>query len=144
MNSTKQLSSNSLHLLSLPWRVPCGFPSPADDFKGKRVDVLAELVKHPNATFLFRNRGVSMLLAGIHDGDILVVDRAERVRHGDVVLAVVDGDFTCKYVQLHPRFALVAATADGEVMAFSDAQEVEVWGVVISSFRLHRPCEVSI
>lgn len=118
--------------------MPCGFPFPADDFKSKRVDVLAELVKHPNATFLFRNRGVSMLLAGIHDGNILVVDRAERVRHWDVTLAVVDGNFTCKYVQLHPCFALAAGTADGDVMTLSDEQEVEVWGVVITSFRLHR------
>ena len=73
--------------------VHAGFPSPAEDFAVERLDLTTILVTHPQATFIVRLRGDSMREAGIFDGDLLVVNRALKPIHTDVVLAVVDGEF---------------------------------------------------
>ena len=80
--------------------VPAGFPSPADDHSARRIDVLEHLVKHPQATFQMRVRGESMREAGIGDGDVVLVDRAITPRSGQIVVAVVDGDFTVKQLKM--------------------------------------------
>ncbi|MBK6906509.1 MAG: translesion error-prone DNA polymerase V autoproteolytic subunit [Rhodocyclaceae bacterium] len=87
-------------------RIRAGFPSPAEDFQAKRIDVLEHLIKHPQATYSMTVRGESMREAGIFDGDVLLVDRAIKPSHGQIVVAVVDGDFTCK--QLWQRGAAQA------------------------------------
>ena len=69
--------------------VHAGFPSPAEDFAVERLDLTTILVTHPQATFIVRLRGDSMREAGIFDGDLLVVNRALKPIHTDVVLAVV-------------------------------------------------------
>jgi DNA polymerase V len=68
-------------------KVCAGFPSPAEDFAVKRIDLTQELVTHPQATFLLRVSGESMREAGIFDGDMLVVNKALKPRHGQVVVA---------------------------------------------------------
>ena len=93
-------------------KVCAGFPSPAEDFAVKRIDLTQELVTHPQATFLLRVSGESMREAGIFDGDMLVVNKALKPRHGQVVVAVVDGEFTVKYLyQRAGRVKLRAANA---------------------------------
>ena len=77
--------------------VPAGFPSPADDFLVKRLD-LNDLIAHPAATFMWRASGFSMIEAGIDDGDLLVVNRALTPLHMNIVVAQVDGEFTVKYL----------------------------------------------
>ncbi|HPC48368.1 MAG TPA: translesion error-prone DNA polymerase V autoproteolytic subunit, partial [Deltaproteobacteria bacterium] len=77
-------------------RVSAGFPSPADAFVDGRLDLNEHLVAHPAATFFVRVEGTSMIDAGIHPGDILIVDRALEPRNGSVVVAVLDGEFTVK------------------------------------------------
>ena len=72
-------------------RAPAGFPSPAADHYDKRLDLNEHLVLHPEATFFLRVKGDSMIGAGIHDGDLLVVDRSLEPNHGRVVIAVLDG-----------------------------------------------------
>ena len=69
-------------------KVCAGFPSPAEDFAVKRIDLTQELVTHPQATFLLRVSGESMREAGIFDGDMLVVNKALKPRHGQVVARV--------------------------------------------------------
>ena len=73
-----------------------GFPSPADDFIERPLDLNEQLVSNPIATFFVRASGNSMDGAGIHDGDLLVVDRSVTPAHGKVVIAVVDGGLTVK------------------------------------------------
>lgn len=88
-----------------------GFPSPAEDFLDDEIDLHRLLVRNPAATYLYRAQGWSMMLAGICDGDILVVDRSIEPRHGDVVLATWDGQQpVCKvlhvavdHIELHSR-----------------------------------------
>lgn len=116
--------------------VQAGFPSPADDFAVERLDLTTILVTHPQATFLVRVRGDSMREAGIFDGDLLVVDRAIKPAHGDVVLAVVDAEFTCKTLWLRQgRMKLVAANPTFPEIVPKDGQSVEIWGVVTASIK---------
>ncbi|SQC42233.1 Error-prone repair protein UmuD [Klebsiella pneumoniae] len=84
----------------------CGFPSPAQDYVEKRIDLNELLVQHPSATYFVKAAGDSMIDAGIDEGDLLVVDSARKAEHGDIVIAAVGGEFTVKKLQLLPRVQL--------------------------------------
>lgn len=117
-------------------KVRAGFPSPAEDHETKPLDLSSELVKHPQATFFIRVSGESMKDAGIFDGDMLVVDKAIKPRHGQVVVAVVDGEFTVKYLfNRGGRVKLKAANATYPDITPKDGQTMEVWGVVTASIK---------
>ena len=116
--------------------VQAGFTSPAEDMLVKRVDLMAELIKHPQASYLLRVRGESMRGVGIFDGDVVLVDKAIRPRSGQVVIAVVDGDFTCKTLQmLAGRIKLKAANPTYPDIVPKDGQTVEIWGVVVATIK---------
>ena len=111
--------------------VQAGFPSPAEDFAAKRIDLNEELIVHPQATFYMRVAGSSMVGHRIDDGDLLVVDRAIRPRHGHIVVAVLDGEFTVK--QLYSRGGRIKLKAGNPTypdIVPKDAQELVIWGVV--------------
>jgi DNA polymerase V len=130
------LDVSAISALSLKSSVRAGFPSPAEDFQAKRIDVLERLVKHPQATYSMTVRGESMREAGIFDGDVLLVDRAIKPSHGQIVVAVVDGDFTCKELWLRGgRLKLKAANPTFADITPAEGQTVEVWGVVIASIK---------
>ena len=80
--------------------VVAGFPSPTEQYLEPPLDLNELLVKRPAATYFVRVEGDSMIGAGIHDGDLLVVDRSLRPASGDVIIASVDGDFTVKTLRL--------------------------------------------
>ncbi|MDO9437731.1 LexA family transcriptional regulator [Hydrogenophaga sp.] len=116
--------------------VQAGFPSPAEDFAVNRLDLTELLVLHPQATYLLRVAGASMRDAGIDDGDTIVVDKAIKPRHGHIVVAVVDGEFTVKYLhQRAGRVRLKAANPTFPDIIPKDGQTVEVWGVVTSCIK---------
>ncbi len=77
-------------------RASCGFPSPASDYLEGKLDLNTHCVSHPAATFYLRAEGESMTGVGIFPGDLLVVDKSLTPRHGDVVIALLDGGFTVK------------------------------------------------
>ncbi len=117
-------------------RVPAGFPSPAQDHTQNRVDLNEILILNPLSTFLFHVSGDSMKNAGIVDGDKLVIDRSIEPKHGQVVVACVDNEFTVK--RLYRRAGvvkLVPANPDFPTIVFSDGQEMTVWGVVTWNLR---------
>lgn len=127
------LNADALILPLVGDRVQAGFPSPAEDFNTKRIDLTEQLIKHPQATFLLRVRGDSMREAGIFDGDVLVVDKAIRARHGHVVVvvALVDGEFTVKHLhKLHGLMRLVAANPTYPDIVPREGRTIEVWGIV--------------
>lgn len=131
-----QVASVPLHVLDLMASVRAGFPSPAEDLGAKRIDLTAQLIKHPQATFMLRARGDSMRDAGIFDGDVLVVDRAITARSGHVVIAVVEGEFVCKTLSLRAgRIKLKAANPSYPDIVPKDSQTVEIWGVVIHAIK---------
>ncbi|MDU5045065.1 MAG: S24 family peptidase [Enterobacter roggenkampii] len=76
--------------------VSCGFPSPAQDYVEKRLSLDDLCIRYPESTYLVRAEGDSMLNAGIKDGDLLIVECIREAKHGDIVIAAVDGEFTCK------------------------------------------------
>ena len=80
--------------------VVAGFPSPAEQYQEQALDLNELLVRRPAATFFVKVEGDSMIGEGIHDGDLLVVDRSLRPASGDVIIACVDGEFTVKTLRL--------------------------------------------
>lgn len=112
-------------------RVSAGFPSPADDFADKKIDLNEHLIRHPAATFYVRAVGDSMTGLGIFSGDLLVVDRAEEVRDGAVVVAVIDGEFLVKQVRKEgKRLQLLPANDRYQPLEVTEEMEFELWGVV--------------
>ena len=87
-----------IHIPLYSHAVPAGFPSPADDYVEARLSLDELLVQRKESTFFVRAKGNSMVGAGIFDGDLLVVDKSLDAHVGDIVVAVVDGDFTVKYL----------------------------------------------
>ena len=84
------------HIPLMAWQVPCGFPSPAEDYVERPLDFNDLLIEHPAATFAVHVEGDSMIGAGIFPGDIAVFDRAVEPTHNAVVLALLDGAFAIK------------------------------------------------
>ncbi len=111
--------------------VQAGFPSPADDFIDKRLDLNEHLIQHPAATFFVRAVGDSMLGAGIHDGDLLIVDRAVEAQVGKTIIAAVHGELTVKRLERKGEcLLLVPANPDYPSIDVTDGEGFEIWGVV--------------
>ncbi|MFP1738800.1 translesion error-prone DNA polymerase V autoproteolytic subunit [Lonsdalea quercina] len=106
-----------------------GFPSPAQDYVEKSLDLNELLIKHPSATYFVRASGESMVDVGIHDGDLLVVDRSITASHGDVIIAAIDGEFTVKTLALKPRLALLPMNP-AYAPLYPDPNALEIFGVV--------------
>lgn len=119
--------------------VQAGFPSPADDYLRSVVSLDEELILHPAATFLVRVVGESMRDANISEGDVLIVDKALDPRHGDVVIAALDGELTVKRLSRRGgRIRLLPANPQYPVIEISPEQELVIWGVVTATIRRYR------
>jgi DNA polymerase V len=130
-----------MSVMELETPVHAGFPSPAEDFQAKRIDIFEHLVTHPQATYYMSIRGHSMEGVKIFDGDVVLVDRAVRPVHGHIVVAVVDNEFTCKQLWLRGgRLKLMAANPTFADIVPTEGQTVEVWGVVFASFKQFKCC----
>jgi DNA polymerase V len=117
--------------------VSAGFPSPADDSIERTLDLNEFLIQHPSATYFVRVEGNSMLDAGIHSGDILVVDWSIEPKSGDVVVAVVNDEFTVKrFRRAKGKCYLLAENPDFKPIEIKDGMHVEVRGVV--TYAIHK------
>ena len=113
------------------WAVPAGFPSPAADHTRKQIDLNEHLIRNKEATFIFRVKGDSMVGIGIYDGDELLVDRSIEPKHGNIVLAVLNNEFTVK--KLYRRGGVVKLLAENLIyppIVVKDGEELTIWGVV--------------
>jgi len=131
---------NSLKPLLLPLyqsSVSAGFPSPADDYIERYLDLNELLIHHPSSTFLARAKGDSMIEIGIHCGDILIVDRAVTPQHLDVVVAALDGELVCKLLDTHHQ-CLLPANHDYHPINIGEMSDFMIEGVVVASIRCHR------
>lgn len=111
--------------------VAAGFPSPADDYLEEYLDVGEYLVQNPASTFFVRVQGESMTGDSIHPGDILVVDRSLTPKHRDIVIAILNTEFTVK--RLHQQggiIRLLPANPAYRVIEISEGDQFQVWGVV--------------
>jgi DNA polymerase V len=117
--------------------VQAGFPSPADDYIERQLDLNDLMVKHPAATFFVRVEGESMRDAGIHTDDILVVDRSVEATNGKIVVAVINGEFTVKRFTNDANGAyLVPENPDFPKIKIDENSEFQIWGVVM--YVIHR------
>lgn len=111
--------------------VPAGFPSPAEEYLEKSLDLNEHLVPRPEATFFVRVSGDSMTGAAIHHDDILVVDRSMSPRPGNVVIACVDGEFTVKRLRkTEEGFELAPENEGYSTIAITPDTDFNIWGVV--------------
>ncbi len=121
--------------------VSAGFPSPADDYVEERLSIDKLIIRNPASTFFVRVDGVSMQGAGIYHGDILVVDRSLRPKHNDVIVAVLDGEYTVKrLVKTLNGYFLRAEHPGYPPIPLHEHTDFLAWGVVIKV--LHDPYPV--
>jgi len=119
-------------------KVQAGFPSPADDHMERSLDLNEHLVANPASTFFVRVQGDSMRDAGILGGDILIVDRSVEPCDRQIVVAMLDGDFTVK--RLRKRQGKVFLEAENYTflpLEVTENQELVIWGAV--TFVIHQP-----
>ena len=113
--------------------VSAGFPSPADDYLEGVLDLNTHLVREPNATFFVRANGESMIGAGIHDGDLLVVDRSAQVTDGKVVIVALNGELTVKrFRKQKGKSWLMPENPKFKPIVLNEDDDARLWGVVTS------------
>lgn len=133
----QNLSSNT-PIWYIPSTVQCGFPSPAEDHQRTRLDIHDLLINQADATFFMRARGQSMRDAGIDDGDYIIVDKSINARHGHIVLAIIDGEFTLKRLyQKNNITKLQAANPCFTDILIKSEQELSIWGVITWTLKCH-------
>jgi DNA polymerase V len=118
-------------------RIPAGFPSPAEDFMEKSLDLNDYLIKNQASTFLVRVRGNSMINAGIFDEDLLVIDRSVEPADGRIVLGVLNGEFTVKRIMKKGKQLILAS--ENEIfkhIEVTEEMDFQIWGVV--TFSIHK------
>lgn len=129
-NVMKWVSHKGYRLPFFQHAISAGFPSPADD-EMQELDLNELLIVHPEATFFLRVSGMSMIKAGIHDKDILVVDRSLEPVHGKIVIASLNGELTVK--RLYKKSGKLQLVAENEAYAPVDIApdaDFRIWGVV--------------
>ncbi len=111
--------------------VRAGFPSPADDYIEGHLDLNTHLIKRPAATFFVTAVGDSMVNAGIHSGDLLVVDRSIEATHDRIVIAAVNGELTVKRLsRVNNRVQLVPENPNYPIIDITAEHDIVIWGVV--------------
>jgi len=129
------LDENRIHIPLYVEPVSAGFPSPAQDFVERALDLNELCNPHPDSTFFVRVQGASMVDVGIYSGDVLVVDRSLTAKHGDVIIASVHGEMTVKTLELKPDVLLRPKNKAYKAIMITEESEFEVFGVVTSVFR---------
>lgn len=114
--------------------VPAGFPSPADEYVDSMLDLNEYLIRNAVSTFFFKAKGHSMRNARIFDGDLVCVDRSIEPRHGHIVLATIDNEFTVKRLYIRGRIIeLHPESRHHQPIRLVEGQELLIKGVVIGS-----------
>lgn len=120
-------------------KISAGFPSPAQDYIDKALDMNEHLIKNETATFIVKVASLSMLNAGIDINDELIVDRSLDAKHGDIVVALIDNDFTVKRLMIEEsRKWLKAENPEYKNIYLADGQELIIWGVVTHIIKMTR------
>jgi len=111
--------------------IKAGFPSPAADFDGSKIDLNKVLVKNFEATFYAKASGTSMIGAGIDDGDIMVIDRSLEPRDGKIAICFIDGDFTVKRIKVEKDGVyLMPENKAFQPIKIEEENKLIVWGIV--------------
>jgi len=127
------LAKNPQQTINIPIfldTVAAGFPSPAQDFIEKRIDLNELLIKHPAATYILKVSGESMINDHIQDGDLVIVDSAKEAKHGDIVIASILGEFTIKKLCTTPKLMLKPMNPNFNPIMIPNPDELNIFGVV--------------
>ena len=128
-HSFKQLNLDEIKLAEP--LVPAGFPSPADDFIEMEINIQDYIVKNKEATFCVKVEGTSMTKAGINTGDIMIVDRSLNPKHNDIVLAVIDGEFTVKRLAVNNESIYLMPENDSfSPIQINESMDFQIWGII--------------
>ena len=128
------LASERLKIPLLSDSISAGFPSPADDYTEENIDLNEHLISNPFSTFFLRVKGDSMLNAGIKDKDLIIVDKSLRAKPGNIVIAMIDGEFTIKRLSIkNNELYLKAENPNYPDFRFKNHIDIQIWGVVIYS-----------
>ncbi len=134
----KPSTINSIELTLVEATISAGFPSPADDYSESRLDLNKELISNESATFYARVKGDSMTLAGISDGDLLVIDKSKTPVNGSIVVCLIDGEFTVKRLRKKENhFYLMPENNSYQPIKIKPENEVAIWGVVTYTIKKH-------
>ena len=130
-NSEKKTSEVALYSS----KIQAGFPSPADDYIEKNLDLNTHLITSPSSTFFARVSGNSMIDACIYENDLLVVDKSIEATNGKIVIATVNGEFTIKRLKINSKkeLYLIAENKDYKQIKLSEGSYI--WGVVTAVIR---------
>lgn len=113
--------------------ISAGFPSPADDFKEQRLSLDDELIKNKEATFFARVSGQSMVGAGLHDNDLLVIDRSLEPEHNKIAVCFLDGEFTVKRLRVEKDGVWLQPENDKyQPIKITEENNFVIWGIVTS------------
>ena len=111
--------------------ISAGFPSPALDFIDLSIDLNRHLIQHPSATFYGRVKGQSMKDAGIHDGDLLIIDKSLEPVSGKIAVCCIDGDFTLKRIRIDAgELWLMPANDSYSPIKVDECNDLRIWGIV--------------
>ena len=114
--------------------ISAGFPSPADDYIEENIDLNEYLLTNPFSTFFLRVKGDSMINSGINDKDLIIVDKSLTPRPGNIVIAMIDGEFTVKRFSIkNNKLYLKAENHNYPDLNLEDYNDIHIWGVVIYS-----------
>ncbi len=122
---------SDLRIPYIDFGVSAGFPSPALDFMEKSIDLNKALSENALATFYIKVDGNSMIDAGIHDKDVLVVDRSLEPQNNKIAICFIDGEFTVKRIQLKKDgLWLLPENANYSPIKINEENQLIVWGIV--------------
>ncbi len=111
--------------------ISAGFPSPAEDFTQKKLSLDDKLVQNKEATFYARVQGVSMINAGLDDGDLLVIDRSISPQNNHIAVCYLNNEFTVKRLAIDKnKITLVPENNDYKKIEITDGNELIIWGIV--------------
>ena len=111
--------------------VCAGFPSPASDYLEGEIDLNRYLIKNPPATFIVKSQGNCMLQAGIHSGDLLIVDKSIKPKNNSIVIASIDGDLTVKQIKVSGKRSLLTSGDKNYVnVKINNESDIFIWGIV--------------
>ena len=114
--------------------ISAGFPSPADGYTDENIDLNEHLISNPFSTFFLRAKGDSMINSGIKDKDLIIVDKSLTAKPGNIIIAMVDGEFTIKRLSIkNDELYLKAENHNYPDFSFRNHIDIQIWGVVIYS-----------
>ena len=129
--SNEYNGTKTFHQQEVPTANATGFGSPSDDYMERGIDLNEQLIKNKAATFFMRVQGNSMINAGIHHGDVVIVDRSITVKSGHVIIAVINGDMLIRRLErTAQRVRLLPETKQLSPIDVTDQTDFSVWGVV--------------